>query len=218
MNAVTNVLLFCGAFDPITTGHMIMLDLCIKTNFFSEIRILPSGKREDKQYKAKDEDRTKMCQIAMDLFKKEYPNLKINISDYELKLANYVDTYFTLKHFNDTEPEKSFYFFMGSDLLPQMFDWPHSDNLVNIAHFLIAYREDFEIKQEDLNKLKSYKLLDELLWKNGQKTQTSPASSTQVRDTLKHGHKCGNLLLHPDVMKYVEENKLYDYKKSGVVS
>lgn len=65
---------------------------------------------------------------------------------------------------------------------------PHSDNLVNIAHFLIAYREDFEIKQEDLNKLKSYKLLDELLWKNGQKTQTSPASSTQVRDTLKHGH------------------------------
>ncbi|XP_955338.1 nicotinate-nucleotide adenylyltransferase-like protein, putative [Theileria annulata] len=211
MSAMTNVLLFCGAFDPITTGHMIMLDLCIKTNFFSEIRIMPSGKRTDKQYKVTDEHRTEMCKIAIDLFKKEYSNVNISISDYELNLTKNVDTYFTMKHFNETETDKNFYFFMGSDILPQMFDWlvsvhyiltytyviivPYSDELIKIAHFLIAYREDFKIKQEDLDKLQSYKLLDKLLEDQNQQTQTSSASSTEARNNLKNGHVIHNLTI-----------------------
>ncbi|BAM41021.1 nicotinate-nucleotide adenylyltransferase-like protein [Theileria orientalis strain Shintoku] len=209
MNNLKKVLLFCGAFDPITAGHMLMLNLCIKTNFFNEIRIMPSGERVDKQYKTSDTHRTKMCEIAIDVFKKEYPNTNIIFSNYEMELQQTQDTYFTVKHFQDTEKDKEFYFFLGSDILPEMFEWPHSNELIQITKFLIAKREGYDIKTDDANKLNSYKLLDDLLTEAGVQKQTSPASSTEAREKLNEGKKCGNVLLHPDVMKYVEDNNLY---------
>ncbi|UKJ88753.1 nicotinate-nucleotide adenylyltransferase-like protein [Theileria orientalis] len=209
MTSLKRVLLFCGAFDPITAGHMLMLNLCIRTNFFNEIRIMPSGKRVDKQYKTSDTHRTKMCEIAIDVIKKQYPNTKIIFSKYEMELQQPQDTYFTIKHFQDNETENEFYFFLGSDILPEMFEWPHSKELIEITKFLIAKRESYDIKKQDTDKLQNYKLLDALLSDAGVELQSSPASSTEARDLLKEGKKCGNLLLHPDVMEYVEHNSLY---------
>ncbi|UKK01137.2 nicotinate-nucleotide adenylyltransferase-like protein [Theileria orientalis] len=209
MNSLKRVILFCGAFDPITAGHMLMLNLCIKTNFFNEIRIMPSGKRLDKQYKTTDIHRAKMCGIVIDVFKKEYPNMDITFSTYEMDLPQPQDTYFTINHLQHDETDKEFYFFLGSDILPEMFEWPHSADLIRITKFLVATREGYEVKEKDLARLKHYKLLDDLLSDAGFTSQTSPASSTEARDLLNQGKKCGNLLLHPDVMKYVEDNSLY---------
>ncbi|EKX73327.1 cytidylyltransferase domain containing protein [Theileria equi strain WA] len=182
---LTPVLLFCGAFDPITKAHMLMLELSIKTRAFEEIWIMPSGDRTDKKYRASDEDRIAMCNIVVDIYKAQFP--KLQVSRFEMDKNETIDTYFTIKDLQAQYPDRDFYFFLGSDILPSMFEWPYADELIKIAKFLIAYRQDYPINDEDLNKLKSYKLMDELLKQQGKDTAMSDVSSTMAREQIKRG-------------------------------
>ncbi|KAK1933306.1 cytidylyltransferase family protein [Babesia divergens] len=202
------VLLFAGTFDPITSGHILMLRQCVETEFFDHVWILPSGSRTDKTFNVSDDNRLKLCEIVAQELSKCHKGIKV--SDYELRLGRTIDSYFTMRHFLDTYPEYEFYFFIGSDILPQIFSWPYSDELVSITSFLIADREGYSISHDDLMKLKRYELLSKLLERKSRILETSPTSSTLVRRQLADSVKCDEYgTLHPEVMKFITQNSLY---------
>lgn len=171
---------------------------------------MPSGYRTDKQYKASDEDRIAMCEIVARMYRGKFPNLMV--SRYEIDKGETIDTYFTIKDLREKYPDKDFYFFLGSDILPSMFDWPYSEQLVNITKFLIAYRQGYPIEEKDLKRLKEYRLMDKLLEERGERTAMSHLSSTIAREQIQDGKQCDSLgTLHPQVMKLIADRRLYNY-------
>lgn len=205
------MLLFAGTFDPITSGHILMLRQCVDCDFFDQIWMLPSGKRTDKTFNVPDDDRVKLCSLALQEFTGRLKRVKI--CDYEVRKGVTIDTYFTVRYFQEKYPEYDFYFFIGSDILPQLFNWPYAEQLVEITNFLIALREGYEIHEEDLAKLKQYVLLSTLLELNNRTMVTSPTSSTLVRQQLFEGIDCCDEgTLHPAVMGFISENSLYKSK------
>ncbi|EDO07814.1 Cytidylyltransferase family protein [Babesia bovis T2Bo] len=207
------VLLFAGTFDPITTGHLLMLRQCIETEFFDEIWLLPSGKRTDKAFRVSDECRLEQCHIAIESLHSN--KSKLSICDYEIKLGKNIDSYFTMVHFQQQYPEIDFYFFIGSDLLPQILSWPYGKEFVEITKLLVAYREGYPINQVDINSLNEYHLLSDLLKVKSRKMETSNASSTLARQQLSNCVKCDEAgTLHPEIMHYIMENSLYGTKGS----
>ncbi|GBE59442.1 nicotinate-nucleotide adenylyltransferase [Babesia ovata] len=202
------VLLFAGTFDPITAAHLLMLRQAAETEFFDKIWILPSGKRTDKVFTASDEVRFRQCEIAAKQL--EGIHSDVEVCDYEIKKGENIDSYFTMRYFQETYPEYDFYFFVGSDLLPQIVKWPYGDELVKITKFLIAYREGYPILKEDLDTLKQYKLLSDLLQHKGRSMEASSTSSTLVRSQLASNVKCDEVgTLHPEIMNYITQNGFY---------
>ncbi|GFE52899.1 nicotinate-nucleotide adenylyltransferase [Babesia ovis] len=207
----TRVLLFAGTFDPITLGHILMLRQCIDTEFFDEIWVLPSGKRTDKAFRVSDECRLEQCRIVVDDLRSQKAN--VIVCDYEIQLGRNIDSYFTVKHFQEKHPEHDFYFFIGSDLLPQLLLWPFGKEFVDITKILIAHREGYPINKADIDNLKQYELLSELLQRKSRKMETSSASSTLVRQQLADRVKCDEVgTLHPGIMQYITEKALYGAK------
>ncbi|ORM41124.1 Uncharacterized protein BXIN_0453 [Babesia sp. Xinjiang] len=202
------VLLFAGTFDPITVAHILMLRQCIETEFFDEIWVLPSGRRTDKSFKASDESRLEQCRMVVGELGVQHP--KIKVCPYEVNLGHYIDSYFTMKYFKGKYPDYEFYFFIGSDILPQLLSWPFGKEFVEITRFLIADREGYPIRKEDMDNLKQYELLSELLQRKSRIMKTSNASSTLVRQQLAEHVKCDEVgTLPPYVMQYILRNALY---------
>ncbi|GIX61884.1 nicotinate-nucleotide adenylyltransferase-like protein [Babesia caballi] len=202
------VLLFAGTFDPITAAHILMLRQCIETEFFSHVWMLPSGRRTDKEFKASDEARLEQCRIVARDF--AALNIHVEVCDYEIKLGHSIDSYFTMRYYQTAYPNYDFYFFIGSDLLPQVPRWPYGEELIEITNFVIADREGYPIAQADLDRLKHYELLSELLQRKSRTMKTSNMSSTLVRAQLAEHIACDDAgTLHPKIMQYIRENMLY---------
>ncbi|KAK2196077.1 bifunctional SGS domain/Nicotinate-nicotinamide nucleotide adenylyltransferase/HSP20-like chaperone/Rossmann-like alpha-beta-alpha sandwich fold/Cytidyltransferase-like domain [Babesia duncani] len=182
-NTVMKCLLFGGSFDPITMGHVLMLKQAILTGFFNHIWILPSGIRTDKIFKCSSEHRLAMCHSIVDELKNDHPSVAIN--SYEIDLGTTIDSYFTVKYFQEMYKEYDFYFFLGSDALASLFTWPYIDDLMNITTFVIAERSGYEIFPEHLEKIPHYLLLSDLLKQCGKTFNLSDLSSTIVRNQLK---------------------------------
>ena len=93
-------------------------------------------------------------------------------------------------------PNDSFMFIIGSDILGEIERWHEFEKLKKEAKFIVFHRADYDIIDKEL---------DILLVEEG---NSSKLSSTTVREYTKQGKNIGQLV-PKEVAEYIKTNKLY---------
>ena len=200
------ILLTTGALNPVHKGHIMSLKLAqdyLENKGFvvEKIYLSPSSdiylnnkKKSGKiDYFYNFEDRFKMCQLAVEDFKKENNGNRYNIevSDWEGKQSNFVDFPDVIKHFEKDikNKDKLVFYICGSD---------HYNNNVkhsNLDNIIVIKRNTDIVSLE--NKKNHFTIVD---------NDNSDFSSTKARNLIK---KINN---NEDVDNNKKELEKYLYK------
>ena len=107
----------------------------------------------------------------------------------------------TIRKIKEKYPATRFYFIIGSDNLSQIHLWHQPDKLFEEIDVISGSRPDSE----------SVKMSDRLLKKIEYiKIQEQDISSTKIRELLrKKDYRALTTLIHPGVIEYIRERKLY---------
>ena len=85
--------------------------------------------------------RLTMVKIAVEDF---FPiKIPVKVNDIEVKNGHLIPTYLLVKKLEKLYPEITFYFIMGSDLIPVIQSWSYGMNLLEEIHLIIFQREVF---------------------------------------------------------------------------
>lgn len=202
-----------GTFDPIHFGHLrTALELCQALDL-AEVRLIPCYQPVHRKLPiATPEQRLAMVKQAIEGEK----SLRVDDCEIKRKVPSY--TIDTLTDLHKKLPETPLCLIMGIDALLGFPSWHRWDEILNLAHLVIAHRPQYHLPQTGI-----------------------------VADLLKHRlkqsssalHEClaGNIVLHPvtpleisatDIRKqiamgrnprYLLPNRVYDYiQEHGVYS
>lgn len=180
-----------GSFDPphkghIDAAHWIKRHLDIDSILLIPCHIAPHKRRSqlDNQHRL----------AMMQALTEEYP--AFSIDTYELDAPEKSYTYKTLKYLKAKDPTKTLCFIMGADSLMSFDTWYRWQDLLTMAHFIVAKRPGFNL--DDLSALPDK--LTQAITKNKDDlraisngrvllldTPEQDISSSQIRDKLKQG-------------------------------
>ena len=189
-----SVLIFGGSFSPPTLAHEAIIAACLRLPGFDEVWLLPSADRADKSMSASQLDRLAMLQIIRDQVFASDPRLKICSIEFNLpKPASLNQTYGALRQ---RYPHTDFWFAFGGDAYRDMPNWPQGMRLRGELNMIIF--SDQKPTLADGTRIKHLKLPKRL----------SDISSTHARAALRAGANASRLM-HPLVLSYVKDKKLY---------
>jgi len=194
-----------GTFNPIHKGHMAIVRAAKKQFRLNKVIFVPSGTPPHKtsEYIAPKEDRFRMVQLVI-AGKKDY-----SISRVELDRPGYsyaVDTFNELK--KEFNKNAALYYIMGMDSINEILTWKKPMELFKICQFIVATRPGAKIRtMRRILKFPPVKMHSDTIHLIEVKMNVS---STQIRESIEKG-KIPSRLLHPKVIKYIKEKKLYGY-------
>lgn len=198
--------IYGSSFDPITNVHLWTASTVANRKELDSVIFLPcNGKLrpDDKKMKTEDEHRWNMLKLAIE------GNDKFVLSDYEMQLkSGRATTFETMTHFQQEFPDDKLYFIMGADLLVDLPEWRHGQELIENFNFIVMARNGIDmlrtISQNPIlrnnDKEGKFNLLDKGL--------AMEISSTYIRDELAMGGE-PRYLLPEKCYEYIKENNLY---------
>jgi hypothetical protein len=126
------------------------------------------------------------------------------VDDVEIKNGKTIPTYNLLNKYRQENPDKDFFFILGSDLLPGLKNWDDGEQLIAEFNFLIYSRVGFTLEEQHLPK--NYILIQ---------TTFVGASSSLVRERVKASYlaKKGEEFFDIDEIKPRASNPDYLKKK-----
>ncbi len=187
-----------GSFDPIHNGHLAIAKTVLEQKVVHEVWFMPNLKSKYKEQVVSPEDRLEMLKIAT----KDMENVRV--SDLEIKRGTYSYTYDTAMALKDQEDK--YYFIIGADSFYDLNNWYKSDELLDIANFIIVNRDVLSFSSL-YNQSKFYTFS-----RGGDfeavKMDRVDVSSTEIRENLASG-KSVEGMLPEGVIKYIREKELY---------
>ena len=196
-----------GTFNPIHNSHIYLAHEYAKQLNLDKIIIVPAYLPPHKKAEnlAGSEDRLNMCRLAtqgMELF---------HILDFELNERGKSYTYKTLRYILEKHPNSELYLIMGGDMFITVQDWKLAPEIFRMAILCGGQRKRGERTLMDIHR--------QTLEARGARCvildlEAKPLSSTQVREKIAAGEDPKNLL-HPEVWKYIVDNKLYFSCENG---
>lgn len=195
------IVIFGGCFNPPTNSHFLLAQQLINEyKQIEKIVFVPVNSKYPKAELIGNEDRYNMLKLVCD------QNINFEVSRIEIDSQRPLYTIETLEEFKRKYSNYEIAITLGSDNLKGLSNWYRAEDIVK--HFKIyVIKRDKDNVEEIISK-------NELLSKNKEsiitaKIQiTSNLSSTYVRNNLKIG-KSINYLAPREVIKYIEEHKLY---------
>lgn len=187
---MSDLIIYGGAFNPPTIGHLKVIEYLINKFPNKKIIILPTNNYYKSDEIVSYEHRKKMLEIMCN----NYIN-NIEISNYEQTLDKYYGTYYTLEYFHHP------YFVMGADSLETIHKWINYPNVVIDNKFIVFPRGDININDiinnsEILSKYKNnFIICDDFI--------ENDISSTDYRENK------NNKVINEKVLDYIKENNLY---------
>lgn len=210
-----DVAIIGGSFDPVHNAHIEMINYLVTNYIVDEVMILPSyySPHKDNESISSFNDRVKMLNIAIRSIKNTY--IDTFEEDYYKANNSKTYTYEVLNALKKKYLNMRFHFVVGFDSIKNINTWHRYKELLNDYWFYIFDREDNEFKTieqkkyylNNLGKNLGIRFIYELL-----DTKISNISSTQIREMLKDLNSNKESLLRvldKNVLKYIEENKLY---------
>lgn len=189
------VAIYGGSFSPPHLGHASVIEALLRLFPCDEIWVMPSADRHDKTITASGEHRINMLQL---MIHELFPDPKIKISDFELKLGRQTVTYETLKLLKEGHPGYEFHFALSSENLNMIRDgWKYGKEIWAEASF-VATKNPFESLPKTLPP--HITILDDIAWLK--------LSSTFVRKLIGQGYS-GTPYITKGVSGYIKENNLY---------
>lgn len=193
--------LYGGTFDPIHTGHLIVMENTLNFMDLDKIIVLPSSNPPHKQNKKKTDTniRVEMVRSAIK------DNKKLELSTFESDDDSVVYTHQTLDYFKNKYPEDEFYYIMGEDSFMTIDSWRNYEKILN-DHLIVFARTSIEPNSDLVKKVN-------LIKKDNQKIYLIDnlninISSTLIRNLVKE-NKSIRYLVPDSVLKIIEEYNLY---------
>lgn len=179
-----------GTFDPPHIGHLIIADQVLTLCNLDEVRFMPNHIPPHKEKKSNStvKDRLNMLELAT----KDHSRYKIET--IELKREGKSYTYTTMSLLRQLEPENTFSFIIGGDMIDYLPKWYKIEELMKLVQFIGVARPNYKGKTNY-----SVQMID---------IPTIDISSSMIREKIARGHSV-KYLLTDSVIKYIEENRLY---------
>lgn len=200
--------LFGGTFNPVHLGHLRVAEEVRESFYLNKIIFIPSGAHPLKKFDILDGiHRLKMLELAI------AENSNFELSDFELKQKEPSYTVNTLAYFKKVYKTDILFFIMGADAFCELRLWYKYEELLKMIDFIVMSRHGF-------NNLETSDLIEHIesdscfRIKNSDKkaffvsVTPFPISSTQIRQMIRSGRSI-RYLVPKEVLKYIEENKLY---------
>ena len=189
-----SVIIFGGAFNPPSRGHVWILSECsrIAREIDAEVWVLPSGERYDKQIGVSNVLRLELCR-AMVRDADTAEGVVVKMVHSELERAMMVETIDTVKELEKRYSDRHFIWVFGADSYASMDRWRGGQWLVSHLDMIIVTRAGFIIEPRD-NVRVIAGVHDDI-------------SSTQIRDA--HGrHRDIGALVTPKVAELLGSGKI----------
>lgn len=134
------IVVFGGAFNPVTNGHMMVCDYVMKQ--FSDVTFvfLPVSSAYTKSDLASNYDRLSMLERAIGNRK------NVSISQIEMRDSDFLGTYQSLVRIADGYQE-DVYFIVGADNIKGMESWINIEGLLSDFKIIVLQREDEDIEE-----------------------------------------------------------------------
>ncbi|ADD79476.1 nicotinate-nucleotide adenylyltransferase [Candidatus Riesia pediculicola] len=206
-------LLYGGTFDPIHLGHLSIIKHLSKVLKLEKCIILPNRALPNSLPVANIQQRLKMIQLAL----KNNSSFQIDLREIRKKNFSYtIDTLYSFR--NQIGWKKPLGFVIGEDVLYSIHTWFNWKKILKICNLLV-FRRNRE-KKSSLNPLVKF-LVNHNKTENKEELNrfsygkvyfvNNPClsiSSTEIRMRKMQKKSCRNLL-PDDVLKYINENRIY---------
>ncbi|KAI4836496.1 nicotinamide/nicotinic acid mononucleotide adenylyltransferase [Plasmodium brasilianum] len=201
-----NICIYGGSYDPITYAHEMVLTEVSKLEWIDEIWVVLCRCRHDKDLAAFQHRHNMFSLIVNNISSEKFKN-KIFLKDLECK-DTATPTYDLLKTQKEIHPNYTFYFAIGSDLLPDIFNWDNGEKLVLENNFIIVERGNFNMDEEILKKIPNYHLI-----KIEKMSFVNYISSSDARKILTEKKNLEDLqkYINPIIIDYIKEHNLYEH-------
>lgn len=183
-----NYIIFGGTFDPVHNGHLRIASVAAN-KFSAKVIFVPNKAPRWKEPLTDIVHRKAMLEIALKKASFEY-----EISDYEVKKSDDINySIDTVKYFKEKYPMDNLYFLIGADQVNQFEKWQAAVELAKLATIVYSSRPGFKLSEENIKQFNMVSL---------DYDESGEVSSSDIRE-LK------SLDLDEDVLRYIEDNKLY---------
>eukprot|EP01055_Gregarina_sp_Pseudo9_P000242 Gregarina_sp_Pseudo_9__241@NODE_1155_length_1827_cov_12_069911_g1081_i0_p1_GENE_NODE_1155_length_1827_cov_12_069911_g1081_i0NODE_1155_length_1827_cov_12_069911_g1081_i0_p1_ORF_typecomplete_len232_score24_94CTP_transf_like/PF01467_26/7_9e14_NODE_1155_length_1827_cov_12_069911_g1081_i08411536 len=141
--------IFGGAFDPITTGHLLQVSELLNLQlvaeprpFFDHIWLVPSGNgRWDKTASISDTKRLELCQAALNDYLPSCQRSRVTVSTIEIDCGHFIPSKDLWEKFTSSFPDfDEIYLAIGYDQANQIKRWRHGEFLLKSVPFLVTPR------------------------------------------------------------------------------
>lgn len=193
--------IFGGVFNPPHNFHFAVAEEILNNHpEFEKIIFMPVGDKYKKPEIIPAKHRYNMLKLACN------KNKKIEVSDFEMQQEEQFYAYQTLDAFQKRYPDYQFSFIIGSDSLKTFETWKRYEYLLNQFEILV-YPRGNDNAEKILAEHPILKNVKELFTLANCHISTN-ISSTFIRKSLKDGKQI-NYLLPEEVLKYIEDHRLY---------
>lgn len=187
-----------GAFDPVHNGHMEVANQILRHRAADQVWMMPAyGHMYDKQM-ASPEHRMAMLRLATQ------NSPRIRAYDYEIKNKLGGSTHEFVQKLLSEPMSQNFHFkiAIGQDNADTFHKWKNADPLRQQVPFIVTSRAGSPVPDPGswyLQKPHEY-----IPFRPAYQT-----SSTKVRSMVQENHPMVPRMVHPDVLGYIHDNKLY---------
>ena len=196
-----------GTFNPIHIGHLILAENACEYCGLDEVLIMPSGCSYLKNQNdiASKEDRINMVKLSIE------GNERFKLSTIETEREGNSYTADTLKELLLNNPDTTYYYIIGTDILFSMETWKDPRVIFDSAIIVVAPRDFKSIEEIECQiKYLEDKYNARIILLN---TANLDISSNDIRSLISKGYSC-KYYLNDRVIDYINAHKLYQ-KESG---
>lgn len=203
--------IFGGTFNPPHKGHTRMVEKMAEELELDKVLIIPNKipthKRCDQL--ADNRDRVNMCKIA-------FKNPRFEISTMEMDRDTDSYTIYTIEQLRKKYPNDDLYLIIGSDMFLIFHKWYKHKEILEQCTVCVACRDN----DDSIQQLRAYAFeqlgvyMPKLDGKNIHISllDAYEVSSSEIRDRISSERSLYGLV-DPEIIEYMETNKLYGYKK-----
>lgn len=206
-----------GTFDPVHIGHLRVAQEALERFSLDRMLFVPSADPPHKPERriVPYENRREMLTLAVE------GNSRFEVSDVERRMPGKSYSVLTLRRLHGEMPARTDFFFMvGLDAFLELDTWWHFQELFSLSEMVVVRRPGFDSERVEsfLRQKVSREYTRET---NGarfrhpslcpvhlMKSTLLEISSTQVRQLVAEGKSIRYLVL-PEVMRYIEQRRLY---------
>jgi len=179
--------LFGGAFNPPHNGHLTVARTAIREMQLDKLIFIPTGNApHKKETEVTREDRYNMVLAAI------CDEEKMCVSDYEIKRSEVNYSANTTEYFKSVYPYDELFFIIGDDSYNELDTWYEPQRIMAVSTLLVFPREGAEVKEPAV--MLPMDVVD--------------VSSTDIREKIKMGKDCRNLL-PKKVFDYIIDRNIY---------
>lgn len=182
--------IYGGTFNPIHIGHLIIANTVLNDLDLDEIWFMPDNIPPHKNKKVAIDPRHRLQMLQRAVF----DNQRFKIETLEIERGGVSYTYDTMMSLKMLCPNDDFYLIMGGDMVQDLPNWYHVDDLAKIVQFV-------GVKRMGVSADSKYPII----WVDG---PSFDFNSSMIRDRIYHGQSVRYLV--PDaVLEYIYRERLY---------